>query len=180
LNLRIDLDIAADGAVDMTYRYQILNLTDRPFTRLPREIWFQYSNGQLVISPLPEGDHRLAIKRLHDTGTLAKFACLVAPAVAPGDTALIGYRCTGGIFKEARYWRQEIPRFTRQYTLNVRHRGAGMLAECTAMEEHPDGAENTAQAALSWDYDGDDTLMTATFDYLRPNQALTLRWELAQ
>jgi hypothetical protein len=29
-----------------------------------------------------------------------------------------------------------------------------------------------------WDYEGDDVVMTLTRDYLRPNQALTLRWDV--
>ena len=48
LSLRIDIDIAADGAVDLSYRYHILNLTDQPFTRLPREIWFQSAMVRLI------------------------------------------------------------------------------------------------------------------------------------
>jgi hypothetical protein len=83
-----------------------------------------------------------------------------------------------GQFLEDRYWRQTIPRYLRHYTLRVRHRGAGQLLRCGAAEEHPDGSEDSADDALMWDHEGDDVVMTLTRNYLRPNQALTLRWDV--
>jgi hypothetical protein len=49
---------------------------------------------------------------------------------------------------------------------------------CTAIEEHPDGAANSADADLVWDFEGDDVVITLTREYLRPNQAVTLRWDV--
>ena len=39
-----------------------------------------------------------------------------------------------------------------------------------------DGSENSATEELMWDYEGNDVVITLTRDYLRPNQAVTLRW----
>ncbi|MFB9831803.1 hypothetical protein [Actinoallomurus acaciae] len=36
MDLRIDIEISADGAARLTYRYEVLNMTDRPLTRLSR------------------------------------------------------------------------------------------------------------------------------------------------
>ncbi len=49
----------------------------------------------------------------------------------------------------------------------------------TATEELPDGTETMAQESVSWDYDGDDVVMTFTRDHPQPNQYATLRWESA-
>ncbi|TDC67611.1 hypothetical protein E1200_14340 [Actinomadura sp. GC306] len=51
------------------------------------------------------------------------------------------------------------------------------LGGCTATEEHPDGSENTATDSLVWDIQDTDAVMSLTRDHLRPNQAVTLRWE---
>lgn len=62
--------------------------------------------------------------------------------------------------------------------MRLRHRDAGHLTSCTATEEHPFGSENSATEELLWDYEGNDIVITLTRDYLRPNQAVTLRWEV--
>ncbi|GAA4063897.1 hypothetical protein GCM10022214_16960 [Actinomadura miaoliensis] len=49
---------------------------------------------------------------------------------------------------------------------------------CEATEEDPNGAEISADDDLVWDYDGDDAVMTLTRNHLRPNQSLTLRWDV--
>lgn len=178
LDMRIDLDIDKDGDTRITYRRTLLNLSDRPLNRLPLEMWFKYTSGRLGITPINEGEHRIAIQRQHDIGNLVKFACQITPPVEPGNTAQVGHVCTGGLFKDALYWRHQFDRYTRFFTMSIRHRGAGLLAGCQAVESHPDGTETITPAALTWDYDGDDVLMTATFDYLRPTQSVTIRWEL--
>ncbi len=70
-------------------------------------------------------------------------------------------------------------RYTRHLTLRLRHREGGQLTVCTAVEEHPDGSENSATEELIWDYEGDNVVITLTRDYLRPNQAVTLRWAVS-
>jgi hypothetical protein len=90
----------------------------------------------------------------------------------------VQYTCEGGRFVEDHYWRQSVPRYTRHLTINLKHRHAGRLVGCTATEEHPDGAENSATEELLWDYEGEDVVITLTRDYLRPGQAVTLRWEI--
>jgi hypothetical protein len=179
LELHIDLDIAPDGAAQVTNRYTLLNLCDRPLSRLTQERWFKYTHSKLVLTPIDIGDQRITLQRLHDVGPLVKFACQITPPIEPGQVGVISHRCTGGLFKpEALFWRHVFPRFTRFFTMTVRHRGAGTLAGCSATEEHPDGSVTITPSALTWDYDGDDIVMTTTLDYVRPNQAVTIRWEL--
>jgi len=175
----VSLDIGENGAARVTYRHELFNMTGRPVTRFARELWFETTSGRLAISPTADSERRLAIQRTHDTSNLAKFACQISPPILPGETAVVGYVCDGGHFIEHHYWRQAIPRFTRQLTISLRHRSAGRLVGCTAVEEHPDGAENSATDGLVWDYDGDDVVITLPRDYLRPNQAVTLRWEVS-
>ncbi|MFB9833802.1 hypothetical protein [Actinoallomurus acaciae] len=180
LDLRIDIEISADGAARLTYRYEVLNMTDRPLTRLSRDVWFQYTSGKLTIHPLTEGTRRVAIQRVHDAPNLAKFACQLSPAIQPGESAVVGYTCEGGRFEDALYWRQAIARYTRHFTINLRHGEAGGLISCSAVEEHEDGSENSATEELIWDDEGDDVIITLTRDYLRPNQSVTLRWTVTR
>jgi hypothetical protein len=178
LSISLEMEIDKDGQARLTYRHDILNLTNKPITRLPRELWFVYTNGPLIIEPISEGKRRIAIQRVHDTPTLSKFACQISPAIQPGETGVVGYECTGGMFKELLYWRQSLQRYTRHFTIKLRHQGAGTLTSCSAVEEHPDGSESFAAEDLLWDYDGDDIVITVARDYLRPNQCVTLRWDI--
>ena len=133
--------------------------------------------GPLTILPTDDCERRLMIQRVHDTANLAKFACQVSPPLQHGESAVVGFSCEGGQFVDDHYWRQSINRYTRRYEIRVRHRGAGQLVRCSASEEHPDGSENSADASLVWDYEGDDVVVTLTREHLRPNQAVTLRWD---
>lgn len=123
--------------------------------------------------------HRLAIQRIHDTANLSKFACQISPAIQPGEAVEIGYTCDGGRFVDKLYWRQGIHRYTRRFAINLRHAAAGNLMSCSAVEEHADGAENSATEDLTWDSDSGDVVVTFAREYLRPNQSVTLRWEVA-
>lgn len=178
LSLSVDIDIDRDGWSRVTNRHQLLNLSDKPMTRLAREVWFENTRDRLVIDPVSDPDRRVMIQRRHDTANLSKFACQISPPLHPGETTTVGFVCEGGQFCDDHYWRQAIPRYTRHYTLRIRHQGAGQLLRCTATEEEPNGSENSAEDHLVWDYDGDDVVMTLTRDHLRPNQALTLRWDV--
>jgi hypothetical protein len=177
LDLRIAIDIAQEGDARVVYHHQLLNISDKPVTRLMREVWFKHTRGRIEIAPMAAGDHDVAIQRLHDSPTMAKFACQLSPAVQPGETAFVRYICDGGQFVDEYYWRQALPRHVRHLTMSVRHRGMRTLRSCTAIEEHPDGAESSAAEELLWDHENDDILITLTCDYLSPNQAVTLRWE---
>lgn len=177
LSLAIDLHIEPDGLCSVTYRYHLLNLTDRPVNRAPRDLWFQHSRGNLELVALREGATKNAIQRLHIANNVAKFACQLSPAIEPGESATFGYTCSGAEFQRDFYWRQAFARYTRQYTLRVRHSGLGELAGITATEELPDGTQSLAQQSVIWDYDGSDVLITFTRDYLQPNQYATVRWE---
>ena len=177
LSLSIDLVIAADGVCSVTYRYQSLNLTDRPVMRAPRDLWFQHSRGKLELTALREGTTKNVLQRLHTADNMAKFACQLSPAIQPGESATFGYTCSGAEFRGDWYWRQAFARYTRAYTLHVRHEGVKDVAGITATEELPDGSETLASESVAWDYDGDDLIMTFTRDHLEPNQYATLRWE---
>jgi hypothetical protein len=178
LELHLDIDIAHDGWATLTYRHELFNMSDEPVTRLSREVWFENTDGPVCIKPVDVGDRRLGIQRLHNTAHSTKFACQIAPALQPGETATISYICSGGQFVSEHYWRQSIGRYTRHFTLTLRHRGGQQLVTCSATEEHANGAENTVSEDLLWNYEDDDVLITFTRDYLRPNQAVTVRWEL--
>lgn len=179
LDLKIEIDVADDGQAVLSYRHELLNMSSKPLTKLARELWFEHTTGPLVITPRSEADHKVAVQRVHEAGSLVKFACQVSPAVRSGEVGVIGYRCEGGRFLEDHYWRQSLPRYTRHLTIRLRHRGGGQLSVCTAIEEHPDGLENSATEELMWDYEDDDVVITLTRDYLVPNQAVTLRWAVA-
>jgi len=180
LGLRLDIDVAEDGWAKLTYRHELFNMSPRPLTRLTRELWFENTDGPLVINAICTAAHRIAVQRTHDTAHNAKFACQISPALQPGDTATVSYTCTGGQFVEDHYWRQQIARYTRHCTIRIRLRGVRQLASFSALEEHPDGAENSATEDLLWDYDDQDVTITLTRDYLQPNQALTVRWAVAR
>ncbi|MFF5261791.1 hypothetical protein ACFY4C_22870 [Actinomadura viridis] len=174
---RIDLEIGPEGEARIEYRFDMLNLGDKPQARVAREVWFEHTTGPLVIKPTPDIDRRIGIQRIHDTANLAKFAFQISPPLQPGEWARVGYICEGGKFEVNHYWRESMPRYCRQYEINIRQRDID-LGGCTATEEHPDGSENSATDSLVWDIEGNDAVMSLTRDYLRPNQAVTLRWEV--
>ncbi|MBO3752686.1 hypothetical protein J5X84_42115 [Streptosporangiaceae bacterium NEAU-GS5] len=178
LEMNVDIDIADDGWARLTYRHHLLNLGEKPLTRIPRELWFEHTRGRLTLTPINEDGHRAAIERVHDTPSMSKFACRVSPPIRTGETGVVGYVCEGGRFVYDHYWRQSIARHTRHFTLRLRHRGAEQLVVCTAVEEHADGSENSATDELMWDYEEDDVVITLTRDHLHPGQAVTLRWDV--
>jgi len=179
LALHIDIDIDAEGWAAVTYSHDLLNLSERPLTRLARELWFETTRSPLKLIPSSGEKHRIVIQRIHDTPSLAKFACQLSPAVKPGEVGAIRYTAEGGRFVQDHYWRQSISRYTRHLTLKLRHRGGDQLIGATATEEHPDGSENSAAEDLIWDHDDTDVVITLTRDHLRPGQAVTLRWEVS-
>ena len=178
LDLHIDMDIEPDGWAVVRYRQELLNMSDRPLTRISREVWFENTDGPLSIEPTEENERRVAIQRTHDTAHSAKFACQISPALQPGERTVIGYACKGGQFVADHYWRQSMARYTRHFTLRLRHRGMGMLRTCSAIEEHPDGSENSAAEDLIWDVADGDVLITLARNHLHPTQAMTLRWDV--
>lgn len=177
LGQAIDIAIEPDGTARVGYRHELFNMTDRPITRFTRELWFQQTSGTLNIAAASEGSRRISVHRIHDTASMAKFACRISPAIQPGEVAGIGYYCTGGVLSRDLFWRQQITHYTRHLTVTVTQRGIGEFVDCSAIEEHPDGAENAAVEHLLTQYEDDVATVTFTRDYLRPGQALTLRWE---
>jgi hypothetical protein len=178
LSIRLEIDIAPDGWAFLVYHHELLNLSEQPITRIARELWFENTRGPLTITPTADCERHLMIQRVHDTVNLSKFACQISPPLQPGESAVVGFTCEGGQFVEDHYWRQAIQRPVRRYELRVRHRGVRQLIRCTATEEQPNGAENSADADLVWDFDGEDAVMKLTREHLFPNQAVTLRWDV--
>lgn len=175
----LDIGISPEGNAQLTYHFDVLNLSSRPLTRVTREVWFKHGDKPLVITPVPDCERRVVIQRIHDTSNLAKFAFQISPPLQPGESAKIGYICNGGKFVDEHYWREEISHYTRHYVLRIRQQNV-QLEACTATEEQPDGAENSAADGLTWDYDTDGITLTLTRDYLRPKQTATLRWEVTR
>jgi hypothetical protein len=177
LSETLEVSIDSGGGAHVAYNIDLLNLGSEPLTRVVRELWFEVTRGPLAIVPARDCERRVTIQRIHDTSNLAKFAFQISPPLRQGESTRVGYTCDGGAFGDRYYWRQAMPRYTRQYTLRVRQQKASLLT-CTATEEYPDGSETSANEGLTWDYDNDDVILTLTRDYLRPNQAVTLRWEV--
>ena len=179
LGQTIDIDIGVGGAATVSYRHEVFNMTDIPVTRFTRQLWFQRTSGTLNIEPASDAARRVSIHRVHDAGNIATFACRIAPAVAPGEIFTVAYTCVGGIIDGDLFWRQTVAHYTRHLTLTVRGHGLGEFVNCGAVEEHPDGVEHPAVDDLLVDHESDTATLTFTRDYLRPGQALTLRWEWA-
>ncbi|WSY16510.1 helix-turn-helix domain-containing protein [Embleya sp. NBC_00896] len=177
LSLDVHLDIDPKGNARLTYRQVVLNLTNRPLTRMVREIWFEHSRGRLTITPTDACDHQVAIQRLYETSGLAKFVCQISPPVPPGKTAIIEYVCEGGMFVGPMYWLQAIARHTRRFSLTVTQHGATEFHGCTAVEQHPDGSENSVAQHTRWQLDEDRLRLTLHREDLHGNQFLTLRWD---
>lgn len=180
LELDCSIDIDSDGESEMTYRFQLVNLTDKPLKRMSREQWFENTDGRLQIEPHPSSDRTVQIQRVHDTANMSKFTCVFSPAVEPGEVATIAYTTRGGRFLHDHYWRQSAPRYTRHMTLSIRHRSADLLLNCTAIVDDNDGTQHSAIADLVCTYQDGDALITLTRDYLQPNDAVTIRWEVAR
>ncbi len=178
-SLTIDIDVAEDGWATLTYWHELHNRTATPFTRLNRELWFETTNGPLQIEALPSADRNIIIQRIHDTKLNARFACQIFPAVQPGESAMVGYRSTGGRFVQDHYWRQSIVRPTGILTIRLRHQGVTSLTRCSATEDRPDGSEISAAEGLSFARDDSGVVIELTRRNLRPNQFVTLRWDTA-
>lgn len=178
LDLGIEIRVDKEGWAHLTYRHHVLNLTDRPLTRLARELWFEHGEGPLEITPLPGPKHEIAIERIHDAGTLAKFACHVSPPVPPMGTTKIAYRCRGGRFTDAHYWRQAVTRYTLRMHLDVRQEGVVRLVDCGAIEEQPHGDKQQIDEYVRWTQGDGGATMNLVREELRPNQFVTLHWEV--
>jgi hypothetical protein len=180
LELRIEVNIDDDGHAHLVYTHDVFNMSDEPLTRVARQLWFEYADSAgLEIAPLRRDHRQVSIARTHNAGpTMAKFSCQVSPATQPGETGIISYTCSGGRFVDHFYWRQDIVRYTRRFTITMRQSGGCRLITCSGEEEQPNGITTSATEDLLWDYEGDDIVVTLTRDYLRPNQSVTLRWEI--
>jgi DNA-binding XRE family transcriptional regulator len=177
-DLRIVIDIAEDGNADVQYYHEVKNLSKLPLTRFRRDLWFEKTAAPLKVTAIPHGEHRLMIQPIHFTPSLAKFACQIAPNVQPGGSATFGYRCTGGLFAEDHYWREVVTRYTRKFSIQVTQRGVTRLAACNAVVEHPDGRENSAAEELTWREGEGVITLNLQQEFLLPNHALALRWDI--
>jgi transcriptional regulator with XRE-family HTH domain len=177
LSRRVDLDIRTDGSCVATYRFNLLNLTDRPLSRVARGLWFERSLEDIHVEPLDEDYGVMSIKSLHSAKNLIKFACLLSPPVQPGASLRFGYRGLGGEFQNEYYWRQSIVRPTRRSTLRVRHQGLGCPRRVTAVHELADGSEVDVSSSVVQENSREDVVLTFMVDNLLPDQHATLRWE---
>ncbi|MET7304969.1 helix-turn-helix transcriptional regulator [Embleya sp. NPDC005575] len=178
LSLKVDIEVGREGDVRSTYRLVVLNLTGRPLTRMVREMWFEHTRGRLTITPTDACDRQIAIQRLYDTTGLSKFACQISPPVPPGETTVIEYVCEGGLFVDSTYWRQAIARPTRDFSLSVTQHGVTEFRGCGAIEQHPDGSENSVTQHTRWSLDEDRLHVTLSRQDLHANQYVTLRWDV--
>jgi transcriptional regulator with XRE-family HTH domain len=178
LDLHVTVDIGDDGWAEVTYRRELLNLTDHPVARMSGELWFEHTDRRLSIKPISNDDRRIAIQRDHDTSTFAKFSCLISPPIEPGGSTVVGYVASGAQFVSDHYWRQSAARPTRRLTIQLRHRGAGDLVGCSAVEDLPDGTQQMINEALRWEDNAGVVEVTLTREGLAPNQAVTLRWDV--
>ena len=88
------------------------------------------------------------------------------------------FACDGPRF-DKRYWRQCMMRNVRHLTLQVTSANS-RLVSCSATEEHTDGSETDVTDSVLCDDDGPDVRLTVVRDYLRPNQYVTLRWDVTR
>ncbi len=177
--MTLDIDIDKDGWSTLTYRYELHNGTDTPFTSLSRELWFEHMETPLKLEALPTGDdsRNVIIERKHETATTIRFACRLFPALPAGESTVISFQATGGRFVYDHYWRQGVPRATDLFTIRLRHAGIKSLSKCSAIEERPDGSEVSATESLTWRRDEDGINVELVRTNLRPNQSVTLRWD---
>ncbi len=74
LELGLNIDIARDGSARVLYQHDLVNLNEKPLGRVTREVWFQYVDTSITITPTQHNDRRIVIQRIRDAGSLAKFA----------------------------------------------------------------------------------------------------------
>lgn len=178
LDTAITIDISGNGHAAVEYDRLILNLMDRPVSSLSWDIWFKYAYEKVNVAANRSCSRNTKISVKQDAVNLAKFATLVSPSISPGDTARISYTCCGGLFTDSLYWRQNLSRDVRHFTLTVRQRVSNELLSCGATEELPDGSERSAMEGLTWDTRDGYHTVRVTRDYLERNQAITISWEL--
>lgn len=82
------------------------------------------------------------------------------------------------MFVDSTYWRQAIARPTRQFSLSVTQHGVTEFRGCGAIEQHPDGSENSVTQNTRWSLDKDRLHMTLSRQDLHANQYVTLRWDV--
>ncbi len=127
-----------------------------------------------------DSDRSVFIKPIHDVGVQVKFMAQIFPALAPSESATVGYTATGGQFASELYWRQTVFLPTQLLRLQLRLHGVEALSGCTAVEERLDGSEITATESLSLESEESVTVIDLTRRDLRSNQSVTLRWDVAR
>ncbi|MGW0660557.1 hypothetical protein [Streptodolium elevatio] len=186
LSTEVALDIAVGGHARVLYRHVLLNLGERPMARFARQVWFEQTSGRISLVPVRSPtagtapSHAVTIRRVHETETFLKFACLITPPLAPRESLVLQYLCTGGLFVNDHYWRQDIVRPTKQLQLTVRQLGVAILRGCDVLEEQADGREAPSSSGVAWTHREDGTvLITCCRADLHAPRALTLRWDVA-
>lgn len=174
--LQMTIDIASDGGAIHTFTHHLQNLGTTALTRLVRELWFEQTTGPLTIAATDECSRKVIIQRIHDAGAMVKFACQMFPALEPGASMVLSYRCGGGRFVRDHYWRQSFVRPTDTFSLELRQRGVSGLQQCSLSRERPDGSEVLATDAVEWETNGDQLTIRVRQQHLVVGEAITLRW----
>ncbi|MCE0536979.1 helix-turn-helix domain-containing protein [Kineosporia rhizophila] len=177
--LDVTLDVYPDGRVDVRQVHHLNNHGDTPVTGLTRQVWFKHTHAPIVIEAT-DSDRSVFIKPIHDVGVQVKFMAQIFPALAPSESATVGYTATGGQFASELYWRQTVFLPTQLLRLQLRLHGVEALSGCTAVEERLDGSEITATESLSLESEESVTVIDLTRRDLRSNQSVTLRWDVAR
>jgi hypothetical protein len=176
LELTITVYIRSSGEATVSQFQRILNTTNKPFSRIAREIWFQYSDPALRVVPTPSPGHSLIIQPIHRTDLFISFACLITPSVQPGDTGDIAFDCLGAKFVDNLYWRQRLARYTRQATIKL-HLERSRITEYNALLETNSGLVSFSTDTVLLRQDAADSYLEFTLEYLKPNEVMTLTWK---
>lgn len=177
LGLDVTIEIESSGQATVTYRHELLNLSTKPVGRISHELWFEYTDGSLRLAPVNQRGQQLLIKEKHGAPNLANFSIHISPEIGVGEMGVVEFVCEGPRFIQEHYWRQCMMRYVRHLNIELHHHGV-QLVTCSAVEEYTDGTEANIDDSIIRENNGNDVMLTVARDYLRPNQYVTLRWEV--
>ncbi len=86
---RINLEIDEDGEAHIEYRFDLLNLGDKPQARMTREVWFEHTTGPLVVKPVADRS------RATSSWPAASVCRIRAPRPLLNAPTVIAVRATG-------------------------------------------------------------------------------------
>jgi len=177
--LRINITVNPEGHATVIYYYDILNNSNISISKFYREVWFEHARSQLKIASLADENARdvLITPELETPAgeNMARFYCNIMPALEPGKSAIIRYKCDEGRFVDNHYWKQRLARPTSLYVLDIFHEGISELSHCEAIIEDDSG--HSTLTGVKWDRRGGGIGMQLTQKDIPPNRAITFRWD---